>query len=202
MTTLYLIRHSKPMYVNDIINTDDYQIRNEKLSLSIDGEQIAKEKLYKPIFNNIDILYTSNYVRTIQTAKYIAEINNLEINVVSNLGERKFGAPKSQRPSDFEAKQFEDENYKIGDGESHSEVRQRMLTIVNKILNNNKGKTIAIVGHATAFACLLKTWCEVHQTSPYLFKNKEFFDGRWNYCETFKLEFDDNNNLISIKNIK
>ena len=29
-----------------------------------------------------------------------------------------------------------------------------------------------------------------------------FFNGKWNYCETFKLEFDDNNNLVNIENIK
>ena len=37
---------------------------------------------------------------------------------------------------------------------------------------------------------------------PYSFNGKEFFDGNWHYCETFKLTFDDNNNLIDIENIK
>ena len=35
----------------------------------------------------------------------------------------------------------------------------------------------------------------------YFFKDKLFFDGKWNYCETFKLIFDDNDELISIENI-
>lgn len=91
MTTIYLIRHSKPLKVNNTFNADNLQIQNEKSSLSIDGEQIAKQKLNNGEFKNIDILYSSNYVRTIQTAKYIADNNNLDINVVSDLGERKFG---------------------------------------------------------------------------------------------------------------
>ncbi len=45
MTTIYLIRHSKPLKVNNTFNNDNLQIQNEKLSLSIEGEQIAKEKL-------------------------------------------------------------------------------------------------------------------------------------------------------------
>ena len=31
---------------------------------------------------------------------------------------------------------------------------------------------------------------------------KTIFDGNWNYCETFKLEFDNDNKLINIGNIK
>lgn len=44
-TTIYLIRHSKTLKVNNNLNNDNLQIQNEKSSLSIEGEQIAKEKL-------------------------------------------------------------------------------------------------------------------------------------------------------------
>ena len=65
-------------------------MQNEKSSLSIEGEQIAKDKLNNKEFANIDILFSSSYVRAIQTAKYIAEKNNLEINVISDFGEKQF----------------------------------------------------------------------------------------------------------------
>mgnify|MGYP004507657531 FL=1 len=35
MTTIYLIRHSKPLKVNNALNNDSLQIQNEKSSLSI-----------------------------------------------------------------------------------------------------------------------------------------------------------------------
>ena len=54
MTTIYLIRHSKPMKVNNTFNKDNLQLQNEKTSLSIEGEQIAKEKLSKKEFDDID----------------------------------------------------------------------------------------------------------------------------------------------------
>ena len=130
MNTLYLIRHSKPLKVNNTFNYDNLQIQNEKQSLSIEGEQIAQNKLNNTDLDNIDILFSSSYVRTIQTAKYLAEKNNLEINIVSGLGERKFGISSwNELPEDFEIKQFLDENYKIGDGESQKEVRDRMYKI-------------------------------------------------------------------------
>ena len=93
MKTIYLIRHSmplRPLKVNNEFNNDNLQMQNEKSSLSIEGEQIAKDKLNNKEFANIDILFSSSYVRAIQTAKYIAEKNNLEINVIIDFGEKQF----------------------------------------------------------------------------------------------------------------
>ena len=206
MTTIYLIRHSKPMKVNNTFNKDNLQLQNEKSSLSIEGEQIAKEKLSKNEFDDIDILFSSSYVRTIQTAKYLANKNNLQINVISDLGERKFGIDSwDELPDNFERKQFLDENYKLNNGENQKEVRDRMYSVIMKILNEYPSKRIAIVSHGTAISYLLKKWCDVSIIDDklrYTFKNEIIFDSCFNYCETFKLEFDAENKLIDIKNIK
>ena len=205
MTTIYLIRHSKPMKVNNTFNKDNLQLQNEKSSLSIEGEQIAKEKLSKNEFDDIDILFSSSYVRTIQT-KYLANKNNLQINVISDLGERKFGIDSwDELPDNFERKQFLDENYKLNNGENQKEVRDRMYSVIMKILNEYPSKRIAIVSHGTAISYLLKKWCDVSIIDDklrYTFKNEIIFDSCFNYCETFKLEFDAENKLIDIKNIK
>ena len=205
MTTIYLIRHSKPLKVNNYINKDSLQIQNEKSSLSIEGENIAREKMNNEELHNIDIIYSSNYVRTIQTAKYLAERNNLEINVDSELGERKFGIDSwDELPEGFEKKQVMDENYKIGNGESQVEVRERMYNAVMRILVNNKDKRIAIFSHATAIVFLLKQWCNIEINDGkgnVIFNGKTVFNDTLNYCVTFKLEFDDNNNLVNITGI-
>lgn len=205
MTTIYLIRHSNPLKVNNTFNNDSLQIQNEKSSLSIEGEQIAQEKLNKNEFDNIDILFSSNYVRAIQTAKYLSTKDDLEINVISDLGERKFGINSwNELPESFERKQFLDENYKIGNGESQKEVSNRMYSTIMKILRENKNKRIAIVSHATAISYLLKKWCDIQVVDDklkYSFNNNILLNGYFNYCETFKLEFDDNYELISIQNI-
>ena len=127
-----------------------------------------------------------------QTAKYLAEKNNLEIKVISDLGERKFGIDSwEQLPNNFERQQFFDENYKIGNGESQKEVRERMYSIIMKILETNKDKRIAIVSHSTALAFLLSKWCKVNYADNYKFKGNVFFNGKWEYCQTFKLIFED-----------
>lgn len=206
MTTIYLIRHSKPMKVNNTFNSDSLQIQNEKSSLSIEGEQIAQNKLSKKEFDNINILYSSNYVRTIQTAKYLSIKNDIEINVISDLGERRFGIDSwNELPENFERKQFLDENYKLNNGENQKEVRDRMYSVIMKILNEYPDKRIAIVNHGTAISYLLKKWCEIDifdNKLRYSFKNKMIFEGYFNYCETFKLEFDNENKLINIESIK
>lgn len=194
------------MKVNNTFNKDNLQLQNEKSSLSIEGEQIAKDKLNKKDFDGIDIIFSSNYVRTIQTAKYLSEKNSAEINVISDLGERRFGIDSwDELPDNFERKQFLDENYKLNNGENQKEVRDRMYSVIMKILDEYPNKRIAIVSHATAISYLLKKWCDVSIVDDklrYSFKNEIVLDGYFNYCETFKLVFDDENKLIDIKNIK
>lgn len=204
MKTVYLIRHSKTFKFNNIQNNDNLQVQNEKYSLSSEGISIAKNKFNSPEFDNIDILYSSKYVRSIQTANLLAENNNLKINIISDFGERKFGVSSwDELPEQFERKQFFDENYKIGNGENQKEVRERMYAALTKILNDNN-KRIAIVSHATAMTYLLMKWCNVEiigDIFKFTFKDKVVFDKSFDYCETFELIFDDNNNLIDIKNI-
>lgn len=122
------------------------------------------------------------------------------------MGERKFGISSwSELPEEFERKQFLDENYKIGNGESQKEVRERMLSALIQIINENKNRRIAIVSHATALSYLLKNWCNIEVVDDklrYSYKDKILLDGYFNYCETFKIDFDENNSIMDINNIK
>ena len=204
---VYLIRHSKPLKVNNDKNMDSLQIQNEKQPLSIEGENIAREKLNIKELKDIDKLYSSSYVRAISTAKYIAENNNIEINVINDFGERKFGINSwDELPDNFGEKQFLDENYKTEFGESQKEVRERTFNALMNVLKNDD-KKIAIVFHSTAMLFLIMTWCKVIPSKEdfsykFLFNDEEVFNDKIDYCEIFKLTFDDKNKLINIENIK
>ena len=201
--TIYFIRHSKPIDVNNNFNYESLQEKNEKRILSVEGEQIAFNWFNHDEFDNIKEVFSSNYVRAIGTAKYLADKNNSKVVVVPEFGERKIGIKSwDEYPSDFEIHQFNDNNYKLKNGESLNEVREREFKALINILNSSKSNRIAIVFHSTAMMILLKTWCEVSYDSNYYFKGNKFFDGKWNYCETFKLVFDENNDLVSIENIR
>ena len=203
---VYLVRHSKPLKFNNDKNTDSLQIQNEKNPLSIEGESIAKEKLNIKELKDIDKLYSSSYVRAISTAKYIAENNNIEINVINDFGERKFGINSwNELPDNFGEKQFLDENFKTKFGESQKEVRERTFDALMNVLKSDD-KKIAIVFHSTAMLFLLMTWCKVIPDKDkynVIFNNNIVFCGKYfEYCEIFKLTFDDKNKLINIENIK
>ena len=92
-TLIYLIRHAQPIKIElkNVNNNDDCQIQNEKQVLSLKGEKQAFELSKKDIFKNIDSVYSSKYVRAIETAKYIASENNIPILIDERLGERKLG---------------------------------------------------------------------------------------------------------------
>ena len=200
MATIYFMRHSEALKYNNINNSDSLQIQNEKWPLTEKGENIAKEKSRIEELQNFDIVYSSNYVRAISTAKYFTLD---KINIDERFGERKFGINSwDELPADFGERQFNDFNYKIGNGESMNDVVKREEEALINVLNNNKDKKILIVGHSTALAALFSKWCKIDYTGAYKFNDKEFFDGKWNYCETFRLIFDNDNNLVSIMNIR
>lgn len=204
MTTVYLMRHSETYnHLGTVETKESILEKNIRTSLSIEGEKLAEKLSKNEEFSSLDAIYSSNYSRAIQTAKYFAENNNLKVNVSEKFAERLHGVTSWELlPSDFELHQFQDENYKISPGESQKEVRDRFSSALDELLNIYKDKRILIISHATAIAFLLGKWCELNYLDTYKFHGKPFFSGKYNYCETFKLEFDSNNNLISIKNIK
>lgn len=193
------MRHSEPLKPINMNNNDSLQIQNEKWVLTLNGEKLAKKMSQLSELSNFDVVISSNYVRAVSTAKYFTKD---ELFVDENFGERKFGIDHwDELPKDFGKRQFDDFNYKLPNGESLNEVIDREYNSLINILNNYPDKKILIVGHSTALTSLFSKWCEIDYTG-YKFKGKTFFDGKWNHCEAFKLEFDNDNKLINIENIK
>ena len=199
MKEIYLMRHSEPLKCINIQNNDSLQLQNEKQLLSIDGELLAEEKMNNSNLKNIDVLYSSNYLRALGTAKYIARNNNLIINIHEGFGERKFGISNwNEIPEDFYDRQASEENYKIGNGESQIEVRDRMYKSLMEVLEEDK--KIAIVTHSTAMLFLLMKWCDI--TKEHIsYNNKIIADSKVDNCDIFELTFDNNKDLIDIKKV-
>lgn len=90
LTNVYLIRHSEQLKINNmLVKNEPSQIKNEKIVLSVDGEKKAEKISKLKELSNIHTLWSSNYVRAIGTAKYIAHKNHIEINIDENFNERK-----------------------------------------------------------------------------------------------------------------
>ena len=118
-TIIYISRHSEPMKLENSLSNDSMQLKNEKQILSLEGERRAEILSGIDELKDIDVVISSNYVRTMSTAKYIANKNNKDLIIMDDFGERKFGINSwDELPENFGDKQLEDENYKIQNGES------------------------------------------------------------------------------------
>lgn len=90
LTYVFLIRHSEQLRIESQNNKmEDSQISNEKIILSVEGERKAEEMSHLKELKEVEVLWSSNYVRAISTAKYIANQNKIEINIDKNFNERK-----------------------------------------------------------------------------------------------------------------
>lgn len=205
ITTIYLIRHSNTFkeHKGKTITNEPFLIQNEKEPLSVLGENNASSFFKNDEFKNIDFVWSSNYVRAMSTAKYLAHYNNTVVNIDESFNERVHGVNSyGDLPNEFEKLQFNNKEYKIGYGESQKEVSLRMQKGINRLLDEYKGKRIAVISHGTAIMYYLSLYCITSYLDNCYFKDKLFFDGNLNYLETFKLEFNERNELINITNIK
>lgn len=180
-TIVYFIRHADTIDEKGIRNTKETsQMINEKEILSIKGEEDSKRLSKNEELKNIDTIWCSSYVRAKQTAKYIAEENNLQINLDDRLNERKLGNleeiaifMKDKKTRDPSQEQLLYPKFKTSDGESAEDTNKRMTEFLNECLNENKGKKIAIVSHGGSIKFLLLNWCKVNENMKLEYKDKE-----------------------------
>lgn len=180
-TIVYLIRHADTIDEKGIRNTKETsQMINEKEILSIKGEEDSKRLSKNEELKNIDTIWCSSYVRAKQTAKYIAEENNLQINLDDRLNERKLGNleeiaifMKDKKTRDPSQEQLLYPKFKTSDGESAEDTNKRMTEFLKECLNENKGKKIAIVSHGGSIKFLLLNWCKVNENMKLKYKDKE-----------------------------
>lgn len=142
-TTIVFLRHAETQ--------KDKTINAAQWILSDVGSKQAIEASELEIMKNINVIYTSEEIKTILTAKPIAEKNNLHINSLNNFNEVQRG-DKFFSKEEFEAekeKQLIDLDYNAFSGESGNEALLRFKTGVLKVFKENQEKTILIVTHGT-----------------------------------------------------
>ena len=209
-TIVYLIRHSVRFNNKEMIEsyktTQNALLKNEKIVLSVTGEKRAEILSNEEELQDIDVVYTSNCVRTLQTAKYLLEKQNLKANIDERFDERRVGIPNDGEVTDWYVRQYEDENFKTEGGESQAEVRERVNEAFQEVVSQNKGKRIAIFAHDYAIMYFLLKWCKLEKVTPnrelkLSFKGKVVFDKRINSPEVFKLTLNDGNEIEEIENI-
>lgn len=163
-TIIYLITNSKELPTNA---TSEYSVSNEslderaqKIVLGIKGEDKAKKFSQNHIFDNVSIIYSSDFASSIATAKYLAKRHEIPIRIDERLRERKFGNLDPKNIKMFIYTEEHNFDYKINNGESIFDAKKRFINIFNEILDMNLGKEIAIFSHETIITAFLLDFCE------------------------------------------
>lgn len=142
MQQIYFIRHS----------LKDRTLNIQDAPLSIEGQQLAYQL---PVFFTdiaVDAIYSSPYARSIDTIKPIAEAKALPIIIKESLSERKSGEAKDS-VSNLAQLQWRDFDFKLTNGESLNDVKDRLLQALEDCLKQ-EAQVMIIGGHSTAFAVL------------------------------------------------
>ncbi|MBE5754607.1 MAG: histidine phosphatase family protein [Clostridiales bacterium] len=151
MTTLLIIRHG-----NTDANLKGIYAGHTDAMLTDVGIKQA-ELVCNYVFNNykVDAIYASDLTRAIETAKPLAKMLDLEINIDAELKEmyggewegKKFLDLPSLYPEDFSVWQNDVGHSRCTGGESYEEVCNRAFRAIERIAKSNIGKTVAIVSH-------------------------------------------------------
>ncbi len=209
-TKVYIVRHSEQLKNKaKKFVIEDSQIENEKIILTVNGEKKA-ENLAKVLYSKdkIDVLWSSNYVRAMSTAKYIADIYDIPMNIDHRFGERKLGNLEELKKlgegksNSYTAEQLLNENFKNIGSESMLEVRKRALAALEEILEENLGKNICIVTHGALIKFLLLNYAILNkETLDIEYNNKKIIKSKLNSPDVIRLTYE-NNQLINMEHLE
>lgn len=206
MKTIFLIRHSlkEEKQYSDNENVDR-QTFDEQKRLSEEGKELAYKLSQHDLLKDVKEVWSSNYKRAIETAKYINE----NVNITNSFDERHYGDfPQNVSKKEFWIKQYKDEDFKNINGESRKDVRKRFNDKINYILENSSNDKVAIVAHNSAILFYLLQYCDLIDAEAYkgitmAYKNKILIENSiMKSPSIMKLVFDDNNVLTDIEYIE
>lgn len=150
--TIYLFRHSEP--------ADDRTIPTEQIPFSYEGRKKIAGMV--PRFDRISDVYSSPYLRAVQTA----EAFGMKVSVDDRLHERTIGRPEAFTKDLWEL-QYHDRALKLAGGESFLEAGRRMRLAMTDILSGlRNGQSAVVVSHAAAICAYLMEFasCEITVT--------------------------------------
>ncbi len=132
------------------------------------AKALAKERIH--------LIYSSDLLRAVQTARPLARILRLPINEVPAFRERNVGVlegltfeeAEAKYPNDYQALISRDFRHVITNGESYFQLLQRVKAEIEKILQEHEGKNIVIFSH-TGVICFTSLYLlgAIHETTTH-----------------------------------
>ncbi|MFH1656229.1 MAG: histidine phosphatase family protein [Candidatus Nealsonbacteria bacterium] len=182
----YLLRHGQALSnVNNILSCWP---EKGSFPLTKEGEKQIERVLIEIKKIGIDLIFSSDILRTKQTAEIIGIELNIDIEYDKRLREHNVGIFNSKPIQDLKdflppkgEKRFE---VRVPEGETYAEIKNRMLDFLTDIDKRYKDKNILIVSHELPLALLEAGFKNISNKDFY---QKEFQDKKLNNGELRKL---------------
>lgn len=157
ITRIYLVRHGQSAG-----NAEGRFGGHSPTPLSELGKQQAALTAHSLAKEKINVIYSSDLLRAVQTAEPLAKLLNIEINRTKDFRERNVGVlegltfdeAKVQYPKDYLALVHREVSHVITQGESYRQLLERTTDALRRILRKHRGKKIAIFAH-TGTICFI-----------------------------------------------
>ncbi|MEO8073884.1 MAG: histidine phosphatase family protein [Acidobacteriota bacterium] len=157
VTRLYLVRHGQS--AGNAEGRFGGHSPTPLSELGIEQAKVTAERLAK---ERINVIYSSDLHRAVQTATPLAEILDLPIFKNPAFRERKVGVlegktfdeSKAEFPKDYYALINRNIHHIITEGESYRQLLKRATKALHEIIRNNQGEKIAIYSHTGAICYL------------------------------------------------
>ena len=194
---------SNNLYENSIAYTDKNDLEKKKMTrpLSIEGEEVAKAISIMEIFNHTNMIYASEYSGTVATAKYLANRLNKQINIDKKLNDCKIGVLGNKSLKMVSFMQEHDFDIKLNNGESLSEVGNRIKDVIQKLLFTNLEKVALFTHRRSILGYLVMVADTGHNLDDNLvveYKEEVIYDGTFKDADIIELEFD-GRELVNIR---
>ena len=173
--------------------------------LSSVGEKRAEGLCNIEELDNVDRIFTSNSVRAIATAKYLAEKNNIKVELDKRIDERIFGVETlNDLPKNFNKLSFDNKDFKMDNGESFNEVDSRFINFINDLLEQDSNKNVLVI-HGLILLSYLETICDFSFDGTIFdikYKNKVIINGNPKSPSVYKTTYNDNKEVIDVELVR
>ncbi|WP_442600712.1 histidine phosphatase family protein [Paenibacillus sp. KN14-4R] len=147
-TIVYMVRHAESQYTEGNERTRGLTLQGKLKAETI--TEILKSE-------GINVIISSPYARAILTLEGLAKELELDIKIIEDLRERYFSDYIISNEEFMPAmkKMFDDPDYALPGGESNTVCQNRSVVVLKNILEEYKGKKVAIGTHGNVMTLMM-----------------------------------------------
>ena len=150
LTTVYLLRHAE--------SRPSATVKEPDWPLSELGKKHARDIVPTLAKLDIDHVYTSPFLRAVETAKPFADFAGKPLRIHDELREqRSLWADSEADFMEQMRKKWEDFHFAPPGGESNAECQLRIVDAIGGIIRRHPGRTLLVSSHGSAISLLLNS---------------------------------------------